>query len=97
MRPPFRVKTAQAIFQQIMDTMLTGVDGASVYIDNIIVVGQSSNELTEWISNVLTCIQDWFPSSTGKFHFYLPSIKYLGFIFDKEGHHADPANVVAIQ
>ena len=33
----------------------------------------------------------------GKCHFYLPSIKYLGFIFDHQGRRPDPANVAAIQ
>ena len=37
-RLPFGVKTAPAIFQQIMDTMLTGVEGAVSYLDDIIVV-----------------------------------------------------------
>ena len=57
-RLPFGVITAPAIFQQIMDTMLTGVEGTAAYVDDIIIVGQSNQELTERISRVLTCIQD---------------------------------------
>ena len=97
-RLPFGVKTAPAIFQQIMDTMLTGVEGTAAYLDDIIIVGQSNQELTERISRVLTCIQDFgFQLWPEKCHFYLPSIKYLGFIFDRQGRRPDPDNVAAIQ
>ena len=37
-RLPIGVKTAPAIFQQIMDIMLTWIEGASAYLDDIIVV-----------------------------------------------------------
>ena len=82
-----------------MDTMLTGMKGTAAYLDDIIiVVGQSNQELTERISRVLTCIQDFgFQLRPEKCHFYLPFIKYLGFICDRQGHRPDPANVAAIQ
>ena len=97
-RLPFGVKTAPAIFQQIVDTMLTGVEGTAAYLDDIIIVGQSNQELIERISRVLTCIQDFgFQLRPEKCHFYLPSIKYLAFILDCQGRRPDPANVAAIQ
>ena len=43
-RLPFGVKTASTIFQQIM---LTREVGAAAYLDDIIVVGQSEQDLTE--------------------------------------------------
>ena len=46
----------------------------------------------------------WFLASTWKIlvscfdqKIYLQAIKYLGFLFDRYGHHLDPANVAAIQ
>ena len=39
--------------------MLSGVEDAAAYIDNIIVVGQSNEELSEHIDQVLICIQDF--------------------------------------
>ena len=78
--------------------MLTGVEGTVAYLDDIIIVGRSNQELTERISRILTCIQDFgFQLRPEKCHFYLPSIKYLGFIFDCQGRRPDPANVAAIQ
>ena len=55
----FGVKTSPTIFQQIMDTMLAGVESAAAYLDGIIVVDQSKQELTERIDKVLTHIQDF--------------------------------------
>ena len=81
-----------------MYTMLTGVEGKAAYLEDIIIVGQSKQELTKRISRVLTCIQDFgFQLRPEKCHFYLPSIKYLGFIFDRQGCRRDPGNVAAIQ
>ena len=94
-RLPFGVKTALAIYQQIM---LTEVEGAAAYLDDIIVVRQSRADLTEQSNNVLTHIQDFgFQLWPKKCHFYLQAIKYLGFIFDHYGRCPDPANVAAIQ
>ena len=81
-----------------MDTMLTGVEGAAAYLDDIMVVSQSKQDLTEWTKKVLTCIENFgFQLWPEKCHFYLQESKYLGFIFDHYGCHPDPANVAAIQ
>ena len=55
-RLPFGVKRAPAIFQLIMDTMLTGVEGAAAYLDDIIVAGKLKQELIERINMVVTHI-----------------------------------------
>ena len=94
----FGIKTAPIIFQQIMDTMLTGVEGAAACLDDIIVVCQSKQDLTEQTNKVLTHIQDFgFQLRPEKCHFHLQAIKYLGFIFNRYGRCPDPANEAAIQ
>ena len=45
-RLPFGVKSAPAIFQQTMDTMLTGLPGISAYIDDLIITGITPALLT---------------------------------------------------
>ena len=73
-----------------MDTMLTGVEGAAAYIDNIIVVGRLKEELLERIDKILTRIQDFsLQLRPEKCHFYLQEMKYLGFIFDRHGRRPD--------
>ena len=43
-RLPFGVKTAPAVFQQIMDTMIAGLDFATAYLDDILVKSNSIEE-----------------------------------------------------
>ena len=95
---PFGVKTTPTLFLQIMDTMLTGVEGAAAYLNDVIVVGQSKQDVREQTNKVQTRIQDFgFQLWLEKCHFYLQANKYLGFIFNSYGHHPNPTNVAAIQ
>ena len=43
-RSPFGVKTAPAVFQQIMDTMIVGLDFATAHLDDILVKSNSIEE-----------------------------------------------------
>jgi hypothetical protein len=97
-RLPFGVKSAPAIFQQIMDTMLTGISGVAAYLDDIIVMGTTQEELHQRLEETLQRIQEFgFRLRQDKCDFFMQSIKYLGLIIDKYGRRPDPANIVAIQ
>ena len=58
-RLPFSVKSAPAIFQQAMDTIFTGLPGVSAYIDNIIIIGTTPEELLRHLTSVLDRIQQY--------------------------------------
>ena len=58
-RLPFGVKTAPSIFQQTMDAMLTGITGATAFLDDIIVSGTSQDELLQWLISVFERIQQY--------------------------------------
>nr|VZI45520.1 unnamed protein product [Spirometra erinaceieuropaei] len=97
-RLPFGVKTAPALFQQTMNAMLSGISGTAVYLDDIIIVGRSPAELQDRVCAVLERVQEYgFRLRADKCQFFLDSIKYLGFVFDITGRHADPENIRAIQ
>ncbi|CAH8676807.1 unnamed protein product [Schistosoma haematobium] len=97
-RLPFGVKPAPAIFQQIMDTMLANLPGVAVYLDDVIVTGSSKSELFNRLDTVLTKISECgFYLKEEKCTFFMNSVKYLGFVFDKNGRRPDPENVRAIQ
>lgn len=97
-RLPFGVKTAPTIFQQLMDTLLAGLPGVAAYMDDILIVGGSTDELRERIDTTLQRIQDsGLRLRSDKCQFFLKTIKYLGFIFDVHGRHPDPSNIQAIQ
>lgn len=97
-RLPFGVKPAPAIFQQIMDTMLANLPGVAVYLDDVIVTGSSKSDLFDRLDAVLTKISEYgFYLKEEKCKFFMDSVKYLGFVFDKNGRRPDPENVRAIQ
>ncbi|KAA3669824.1 uncharacterized protein DEA37_0001811, partial [Paragonimus westermani] len=80
-----------------MDTLLTGILGVVVYLDDVLIVGVTPEELRKRTEEVLQRIQD-----TGlrlrpeKCNFFLKSVKFLGFNFDVGGRHPDPENNQAI-
>ena len=96
-RLPFGVKTAPAIFQQVMDTMLSGIEGVASYLDDIIIMGPSRATLYQRLESVLQRIREYgFRVKAEKCEFQLNSVKFLGFIIDKNGRRPDPSNLDAI-
>lgn len=93
-----RVKTAPAIFQQIVDTMIFNLKGVTVYLDDIIVVDSIIPKLMSLLDIVLTKIpQARFQLQKGSCEFLFESPRYLGYIFDKDGCQSDPDNINAIK
>ena len=58
-RLPFGDKVAPAIFQLVMDTMLSGFDFAVSYLDDILMKSQSLGEHKEHVHKVFAKIQDY--------------------------------------
>ncbi|KAH9581803.1 hypothetical protein MS3_00008831 [Schistosoma haematobium] len=97
-RPPFGVKTAPSISQQLMDTILSGISEVAAYLDDIIIVATTLEQLRERTTLVLQRISDnGFRLRPEKCQFHLQSVKYLGFIFDADGRRPDPENIRAIK
>ncbi|PIO56101.1 reverse transcriptase [Teladorsagia circumcincta] len=96
-RLPFGVKSAPAIFQQQMDTMIAGLDGTAAYLDDIIVTGKTINEHNVRLEAVLRRIHDYgFRVRLEKCSFLQTEIRYLGFIVNAKGRQPDPAKIEAI-
>ena len=97
-RLPFGIKSAPGIFQQCMDTMLSGLTGAVAYLDDIIVMGTSEKDHKQNLFNVLKRIQNFgFKLKINKCKFSLSEIKYLGLVIDRHGRRPDPNKVKAIR
>ncbi|VDD84538.1 unnamed protein product [Mesocestoides corti] len=95
---PIGVKTAPSVCQKCMSTILAGIPGVAAYLDDLLIVASSQDELRKQIDEVLQRIQDnglrlW----QEKCEFFLTSVKYLGFNFDDSSRHPDPKNIRAIQ
>jgi hypothetical protein len=96
-RLPFGVASAPAIFQQIMETMLAGIAGVVVYLDDILITGTSRTEHLKALELVLERISEYgFRVRKEKCAFLQTSIEYLGFIVDREGIHSSPKKTEAI-
>ena len=97
-RLAFGVKTAPAIFQQIIDTMLAGLDFSIGYLDDILMRSQDTEEHRTHVFRVFDRIQDYgFTLKDAKCEFFLEEIKYLGHIIDKNGCRPDPDRAAAIR
>ncbi|PIO54721.1 reverse transcriptase, partial [Teladorsagia circumcincta] len=96
-RLPFGVKSAPAIFQQQMDTMIAGLDGTAAYLDDIIVTGKTINEHNARLEAVLRRVHDYgFRVRLEKCSFLQTEIRYLGFIVNAKGRQPDPAKIEAM-
>uniref|UniRef100_A0A914UXR7 RNA-directed DNA polymerase n=1 Tax=Plectus sambesii TaxID=2011161 RepID=A0A914UXR7_9BILA len=96
-RLPFGVSSAPAIFQQVMDKMLAGIQGVGAYLDDVIISGSSEAEHDRRLHQVLQRIADYgFHVRQEKCSWRVTSVEYLGFIFDADGLHTNPKKTAAI-
>lgn len=96
-RMVFGVKTFPTIFQQIMDTMLAGLQGTAAYIDDIFVSGRNQEEHDQNLYKVLNSIQEYgFKLKFEKCKFSTDEIDYLGYKINRDGLKPNPARATAI-
>ena len=97
-RLPFGVASAPSIFQRTMENLLQGVKGVSVYIDDILVTGATTEEHIQTLDKVLEKLdRAGLKLNKSKCFFLRPRIEYLGHIIDKDGLHPTTEKVRAIQ
>lgn len=96
-RLPFGVKTAPSMFQRLMDNVVSGLEGTTAYLDDIIVTGANKNEHEERLVQLFKRLKAFgLKVNLEKCAFMEKSIKYLGFIIDSAGRRPDPEKTKAI-
>jgi len=91
------VKTAPGAFQQLMDIMLSGIEGSFAFIVDII-VGTTKAEHRDRLFEVLGRIQDYgLKLCIDKCQFGMTVIPFCGHILDAQGIRPDPGKLVAIK
>nr|CDJ98010.1 RNA-directed DNA polymerase (reverse transcriptase) domain containing protein [Haemonchus contortus] len=97
-RLPFGVKSAPGIFQQIIDSMICGLEGCAAYLDDVIVTGRNIEEHVANLEALFKRISDYgFRVRMDKCNFLMPQLRYLGNIIDSTGRRPDPAKIEVIR
>ena len=97
-RLPFGLKVAPSLFQQVMETMLAGLDFSIAYLDDVLIKSENSKEHIEHITKVFERIENYgFKLSSEKCDFFLPEIKYLGQVINAKGRRPDPKRAESIK
>jgi hypothetical protein len=83
---PFSVASAPALFQQIMEQLLQGIPGVGVYIDDILITGNSGREHLATLGRVLEILeQHGLRVNKEKCRFMVRMVDYLGYRVDQKG------------
>ena len=97
-RLPFGVSTAPAVFQQIMATMLAGLDFATAYLDDILVKSNTIEKNKSFLKKIFERIRKYgLEIKENKCDFLLEEIKYLGHVINKDGKKPDKSRAAAIK
>ena len=96
-RLPFGISSSPAIFQEIIDKVLHGLEFTVSYLDDILVSGATEEEHCRNLETVLSRLSaHGFRGRRDKCAFYQDQVPYLGHIIDRHGVRANPKKVQAI-
>ena len=97
---PFGLCNVPATFQRLMEVVLDGLvrKKCLVYIDDILVVGETFEEHLENLGLVLARLrQAGLRLKQKKCHLVQTKVGYLGYVVSEDGTSADPQKVQAVQ
>ena len=96
-RLPFGVASVPSIFQRVMESVLQGIPGVCVYIDDILITGRDEQEHLAHLEEVLRRLKEaGMRLKSEKCEYLLPSVDYLGHTISKEGLRTSDVKVQAI-
>nr|CAD2171880.1 unnamed protein product [Meloidogyne enterolobii] len=97
-RLPFGVKSAPAIFQKLMDELISGLKGVFAYLDDLIIASENETEHKKILIQLFERIQKYgLKIQLEKCNFFKPELKFLGHIVSAEGIKPDPKKKAIIQ
>jgi transposase InsO family protein len=96
-RLPFGSASAPAIFQRVIDQVISGIPNTVAYLDDIFITGKTEDEHLRTLEMVLSKLADFgFTCNPDKCMFLQDNVSYLGFIIDKHGKRPDSKRIEAI-
>jgi len=97
-RLPFGISSAPGIFQRVIESLLQGIEGVVVYLDDILITGCTEGKHLEALEEVLTRLDKvGLRVKSKKCEFGKTSVTYLGHRIDATGLHPLPDKVQAIK
>lgn len=96
-RLPYGISSAPGIFQRFMENLLKDIPGVSVFIDDILITGETEEDHLKALEEVLHRLEKAnLRAKRIKCKFMAPSVDYLGHRTDAEGLHPIKEKVSAI-
>ena len=97
-RLPFGVSSAPGIFLKTIESLLQGIPGVIVYVDDILISRATEAEHLESLAEVLKQLAAaGFRAKPHKCKFMVPHIEFLGHLVDANGIRPLPEKICAIQ
>ncbi|KAA8578257.1 hypothetical protein FQN60_018737, partial [Etheostoma spectabile] len=97
-RLPFGITSAPEIFQRKMTETLNGLEGVAIFMDDVLVYGDTPEQHDQRLSKVLERIESaGLKLNKEKCKFRQDKLHFLGQVIDKSGVRPDPDKVKAIR
>ena len=94
----YGIASAPAIFQRLMENVLSGLPQVAVFLDDICITGKDDAEHKANVREVLKRLtKEGLKINPKKCEWMLPSVTYLGFCIDREGLHPTAEKVRAVK
>ncbi|XP_062713385.1 uncharacterized protein K02A2.6-like [Aedes albopictus] len=94
----YGVASAPAIWQRLMEEILSGIPGVTVFLDDIRVTGPNDQEHLRRLTEVLKRLSTYnMRINIDKCQFFTDEIEYCGYRIDKTGIHKVRSKVEAVQ
>ncbi|UYV64813.1 K02A2.6-like, partial [Cordylochernes scorpioides] len=96
-RLPFGIASAPAIWQRIIEQILSGIPGTLVYLDDILITGESEADHLRNLEAVLNKLNEYgLKANREKCNFFQESLEYCGHVIDKMGLHKTNDKIRAV-
>ena len=96
-RLPYGISSAPGIFQRVMENILRGIPGVTVYIDDILITGPDDKRHLNSLKEVLSRLDKvGLRAKESKCKFMASSVTYLGYQIDRDGLHPMAGKVQAV-
>ena len=97
-RLPYGIASAPGIFQKVMESLLQGIPHVTVYLDDILIAGETETVHLQSLNEVLKRLsQAGLRVKKSKCQLIAPSVTFLGHKIDSQGLHPLSEKVEAIQ